>query len=69
MAKVPSDAFRLGSKRVFFKAGQISVLHKILNETPPERRPWVASRLKLALANRKMARLAAEEAEVGFGTV
>ncbi|CAM9517584.1 unnamed protein product [Ectocarpus sp. 8 AP-2014] len=60
---VPSEAFRLGATRVFFRAGQISVLHKILNETPTEKIPWVLSRLRLALANRRMARIAAEEAE------
>lgn len=62
--QVPSEAFRLGAKRVFFRAGQIAVLHKILNETPQDKVPWVLSRLKLALANRKLARIAAEEAEV-----
>lgn len=40
------------------------MLHKILNETPPDKIPWVLSRLRLALANRRMARIAAEEAEV-----
>lgn len=62
--QVPSEAFRLGAKRVFFRAGQIAVLHKILNETPADKVPWVLSRLRLALANRRMARIAAEEAEV-----
>eukprot|EP00903_Cladosiphon_okamuranus_P015046 g13919.t2 len=60
---VPPEAFRLGAKRVFFRAGQIAVLHKILNETPSDKIPWVLSRLRLALANRRMARIAAEEAE------
>lgn len=64
MDQVPPDAFRLGTKRVFFRAGQIAVLHKILNETPADKFPWVLSRLRLALANRRMARMAAEEAEV-----
>lgn len=58
--------FRLGAKRVFFRSGQIAVLHKILNETPPDKLPWVLSRLRLALANRRMARIAAEEAEVSI---
>lgn len=61
---MPAESFRLGTKRVFFRAGQIGVIHKILNETPPDKIPWVLSRLKLALANRKMGRIAAEEAEV-----
>lgn len=65
-SQVPSEAFRLGATRVFFRAGQISVLHKILNETPTDKIPWVLSRLRLALANRRMARIAAEEAEVTF---
>eukprot|EP00904_Undaria_pinnatifida_P011109 jgi/Undpi1/7128/HiC_scaffold_22.g09602.m1 len=60
---VPSEAFRLGAKRVFFRSGQIAVLHKILNETPPDKLPWVLSRLRLALANRRLATVAAEEAE------
>ncbi|CAM9530215.1 unnamed protein product, partial [Hapterophycus canaliculatus] len=60
---VPSEAFRLGAKRVFFRAGQISVLQKILNETPADKLPWVMSRLRLALANRRMAVIATEEAE------
>lgn len=67
---MPSEAFRLGAKRVFFRAGQISVLQKILNETPADKLPWVMSRLRLALANRRMAVIATEEAEVkkdGYG--
>lgn len=54
----------MGAKRVFFRAGQISVLQKILNETPADKLPWVMSRLRLALANRRMAVIATEEAEV-----
>lgn len=61
---MPPETFRLGTKRVFFRAGQIATLHKILNETPSDKLPWVLSRLRLALANRRLARIAAEEAEV-----
>ncbi|CAN0535439.1 unnamed protein product, partial [Scytosiphon promiscuus] len=32
-SQVPSEAFRLGRTRVFFRAGQISILQEILNET------------------------------------
>lgn len=63
--QVPSEAFRLGRTRVFFKAGQISTLQKILNETPPEKGPWVFQRLQEALANRQRANATAAEANVG----
>ncbi len=63
--QVPSDAFRLGKTRVFFRAGQISTLQKILNETPPEKGPWIFERLQEALANRQKAKAAAGEAKVG----
>lgn len=62
---MPSEAFRLGKTRVFFRAGQISTLQKILNETPPEKGPWIFSRLQEALANRQKAKAAAAEAQVG----
>ncbi|CAM9718264.1 unnamed protein product, partial [Hapterophycus canaliculatus] len=51
--QVPSEAFRLGKTRVFFRAGQISTLQRILNETPPEKGPWIFERLQEALANRQ----------------
>ena len=35
-----------------------------MNETPPDKLPWVLSRLRLALANRRLATVATEEAEV-----
>ncbi|CAM9989909.1 unnamed protein product, partial [Laminaria digitata] len=57
--EVPSEAFRLGRTRVFFRAGQISTLQKILNETPPEKGPWIFGRLQEALANRQKAKAAA----------
>lgn len=63
--QVPSEAFRLGKTRVFFRAGQISTLQKILNETPPEKGPWIFSRLQEALASRQKAKAAAAEAQVG----
>lgn len=56
--------FRLGRTRVFFRAGQISTLQKILNETGPEKGPWIFGRLQEALANRHKAKAAAEEAKV-----
>ena len=62
--QVPSEAFRLGKTRVFFRAGQISTLQKILNETPPEKGPWIFERLQVALANRQKAKAAAGEATV-----
>lgn len=62
--QVPSEAFRLGRTRVFFRAGQISTLQKILNETGPEKAPWIMKRLKEALASRHEAKAAAEEAQV-----
>lgn len=49
---------------MFFKAGQISTLQKILNETPPEKGPWVFERLQQALANRQRAKATAAEANV-----
>ena len=62
--QVPSEVFRLGRTRVFFRAGQISTLQKILNETGPEKGPWIFERLQEALANRHKAKAAAEEAQV-----
>ncbi|CAM9301743.1 unnamed protein product, partial [Scytosiphon promiscuus] len=60
--EVPSEAFRLGKTRVFFRAGQISTLQRILNETPPEKGPWIFERLQEALANRQKAKAAAGDA-------
>ncbi|CAM9971674.1 unnamed protein product [Pylaiella littoralis] len=64
--EVPSEAFRLGNTRVFFRAGQISTLQKILNETGPDKAPWILERLKEALAGRQEAKAAAEEAQVAM---
>lgn len=61
---MPSEAFRLGKTRVFFRAGQISTLQRILNETPPEKGPWIFERLQEALANRQKAKAAAGDARV-----
>ncbi|CAN0308740.1 unnamed protein product, partial [Hapterophycus canaliculatus] len=58
--EVPSEVFRLGRTRVFFRAGQISTLQKILNETGPEKGPWIFQRLQEALASRHEAKAAAE---------
>ena len=49
---------------MFFRAGQISTLQKILNETGPEKGPWIFERLQQALANRHKAKEAATEAQV-----
>lgn len=54
----------MGRTRVFFRAGQISTLQKILNETGPDKGPWIFGRLEEALANRQKAKAAAEEAKV-----
>lgn len=62
--QVPSEAYRLGRTRVFFRAGQISTLQRILNETTPDKAPWIFGRLQEALANRHKAKAAAEEAQV-----
>lgn len=64
VVQVPSDAFRLGRKRVFFRAGQISVLQEILNKTRADRGPMILGRLQEALANLHTAKGAAEEAQV-----
>lgn len=64
--EVPSDSFRLGRTRVFFRAGQISTLQRILNETGPEKAPWILGRLQEALANRHKAKAAAEEAQAAL---
>eukprot|EP00752_Nemacystus_decipiens_P009298 g8309.t1 len=64
--EVPSEAFRLGRTRVFFRAGQISTLQKILNETGPEKAPWIIKRLEEALASRREAKAAAEEAQAAL---
>ncbi|CAM9539979.1 unnamed protein product, partial [Ectocarpus fasciculatus] len=61
--EVPSEVFRLGRTRVFFRAGQISTLQKILNETGPEKGPWIFERLQQALANRHKAKEAATAAQ------
>ncbi|CAM9169756.1 unnamed protein product [Laminaria digitata] len=61
--EVPSEAFRLGRTRVFFRAGQISILQEILNETSADRGPVILGRLQEALANRHTAKGAAEEAQ------
>lgn len=62
--QIPSEAFRLGRTRVFFKAGQISMLEKILNDKNSENAPWIFERLQGALANRSKAKATAEEAQV-----
>lgn len=54
----------MGKTRVFFRAGQISTVQAILNETPPDKAPWILSRLKEALANRQKAKASAGEAKV-----
>lgn len=64
LSQVPPESYRLGKTRVFFRAGQISTLQKILNETGPDKAPWILSRLKEALANRQQAKAAAESARV-----
>lgn len=64
MFKVPPEAFRLGRTRVFFRAGQISTLQKILNESSADNGPWIFERLQEALANRRKAKAAADEAQV-----
>lgn len=55
----------MGRTRVFFKAGEISMVQKILNETGPDKAPWIFRRLQEALENRHKAKAAAEEAQVG----
>lgn len=62
--QVSSEVFRLGRTRVFFRAGQISTLQKILNETTCDKGPWILERLQQALVNRHQAKAAAEEAQV-----
>ena len=54
----------MGRTRVFFRAGQISTLQKILNETSADKAPWIFGRLQEALENRRQAKAAAEEAQV-----
>lgn len=66
--QIPSEVFRLGRTRVFFRAGQISTLQKILNEIGPEEGPWIFGRLREALANRHKAKAAAEQAQVSYTT-
>lgn len=39
-------------------------MQKILNETGPEKGPWIFGRLQEALANRHKAKAAADEAQV-----
>ncbi|CAB1114761.1 unnamed protein product [Ectocarpus sp. CCAP 1310/34] len=67
--EVPSEAFRLGKTRVFFRAGQISTLQKILNETPAEKSPWIFERLQEALANRQKAKASSGEAKAALEKV
>ncbi|CAM9355556.1 unnamed protein product [Discosporangium mesarthrocarpum] len=64
--EVPSESFRLGKTRVFFKAGQISTLEKILRDSSAEKGAWVFSRLEEALANRHKAKAAAEGAQAAL---
>ncbi len=59
--EIPSEQFRLGRSRVFFKAGQISTLEKILRDTSSANMGKVLKRLKIALENRKKAAKAAAE--------
>lgn len=54
----------MGRTRVFFRAGQISTLQRILNETSDDKAPWIFRRLEEALANRQKAKAAAAEAQV-----
>lgn len=61
---MPADTFRLGKTRVFFRAGQISTLQEILNDTSPDKAKRIYSRLEEALANRQKAKAAAQEAQV-----
>eukprot|EP00903_Cladosiphon_okamuranus_P011132 g10508.t1 len=67
--EVPSEVFRLGRTRVFFRAGQISTLQRILNETGPEKAPWIFGRLQEALANRHKAKASAEEAQAAVTSI
>lgn len=62
--QVPSEAFRLGRTRVFIRAGQISLLQGILNETSADKGASILGRLHEALANRHTAKDAAEKAQV-----
>lgn len=64
---MPSESFRLGRTRVFFKAGEIATVQKILNDTGPEKAPWILARLKEALRNRQRAKEVAAEAQVRGG--
>jgi ABC-type oligopeptide transport system ATPase subunit len=59
---IPSEAYRLGRTRVFFKAGQISTLERILRDTSKEQGERIVARLKKALADRVAAAKAAEGA-------
>ncbi len=59
--EIPSEQFRLGRSRVFFKAGQISTLEKILRDASSTNMGKVLKRLKIALENRKKAAKAAAE--------
>lgn len=63
-SQIPPEVFRLGKTRVFFKAGQILALQKILNEARVDKGAWVLQRLEDALGNRRKANAAAEEAQV-----
>lgn len=49
---------------MFFRAGQISTLQKILNETTADDARRISDRLREALEKRHAAKAAAEEAQV-----
>ncbi len=59
--EIPCEQFRLGRSRVFFKAGQISTLEKILRDASSQNMDKVLARLKIALENRKKAAKSAAE--------
>lgn len=49
---------------MFFRAGQISTLQQILDESSADKGPWIFERLQEALANRQKAKAAADQAQV-----
>ncbi len=59
--EISCEQFRLGRSRVFFKAGQISTLEKILRDASSKNMGKVLKRLKIALENRKKAAKAVAE--------
>lgn len=63
---VPSETFRLGKTRVFFRAGQISTLERILKDKSEGRGEWILSRLNEALALRKAAKVKSEAAALAL---